>query len=81
MCRFQGAYVCFMCACWVFLGFWGFFFLQVPSLGGGGLLLSLCGGGVVTMLLTGGSILVGIPLTGVGICMLLEPFGVFSRIY
>jgi hypothetical protein len=63
---------------WVF---WGFVFLQVPSLGGGGLLRSLCGGGVFTMLLTGGSILVGIPLTSVGICMFLEPFGMFSRIY
>jgi hypothetical protein len=41
----------------------------LPSLGGGGLLLSLCGGGVVTMLLTCGSLLVRIPLTGAGICM------------
>jgi len=72
--------VFYVCMLGVF-GFLGFFFLQVPSLEGGGLLLSLCGGGVVTMLLTGGSILVWIPLTGVGICMFLEVFGMFSRIY
>ena len=67
----------YVCMLGVF-GFLGVFFLQVPSLEGGGLLLSLCGGGVVTMLLTCGSILVGIPLSGVGICMFGAVWYVFT---